>query len=448
MIEKLLTRLTLDLTRVSRHLRVTTDTSLVSRVKKFLHSRNFTSLKEMLFLLVCVIGCLVHMPFAVISYMRYPTILRTSESLELLRDYSLTFCIDWREFFDATQVNKLRVSDVFATTPSETDMIRECAYWGLHDKVINNLTHISDRILFTQSNASICNRLYRVKKFFRFNYMCYMVDQVKKLEWTRNQMNNVIEDQKLLYMLSYANTSLTGMYRVVVTPRGGNNYPLASLRWSPHLTRHSENVWYRVTYQSFHVMPLPPPYSDGGYTNMLRFYCIEDCITQALAEHRINFSQFYTQSPNGTLVPSLVDVNVTFNRLLKSKELLCRHTCLQSDRWKTDYQSYYYTHTDVGYVYEDIRKFPPRDYSTAAFYLYSTDRPVVEMEYRKKLSFFELIIFMGNILSIWFGVSVLSMNPFIKRQHLSLHQLVHLRHQLEELNKLVRDRSKSVAATR
>lgn len=49
-----------------------------------------------------------------------------------------------------------------------------------------------------------------------------------------------------------------------------------------------------------------------------------------------------------------------------------------------------------------------------AFYTLSTNSPVIQIFYEPQMSLFELVIEIGSIISIWFGLSVIKMNPFRK----------------------------------
>lgn len=263
LIRRIFNDLQVNISRANELLRINEEGTHTRALMKKLLSiplNNYRMLKRVCLYSVCLAGSISHIFFAITSYMEYPSILESSRPLESSRNYGLTICLDWLEIPHLSQADRpTTIQQVFRGTPPAHDFVSDCSYWGLSRRRFNDLTHPSDRILFTQNNSAICNKLFRVEKFLRHNYMCYKIDPVKGDNWTRSQMNNVLTDQKVLFMVSVKNSRLTDHYRVLVSTSDG--YPVVSMMWSPLVTKTNANLWFTIAYHMYVIAALPPPYS-------------------------------------------------------------------------------------------------------------------------------------------------------------------------------------------
>lgn len=381
--------------------------------RKWLHlsSKNYLLVKKIFVYSACFIGCNLHIGISIKNYMKYPTILETSRDLESNRDYSLSICLDWLNIASLSQSDSVvTISQIFKSTPPADQFISDCAYWGLSTRLFNDLTKISDRILFTQNNSIICNKLFKVDKFIRLNYMCYKIEPIKKDNWTRGQINNVFLDQKVLFMISVKNSLLTDNYRVSVSTIG--SYPILSIIWSNLITRTHLNLWFTVDYHLFIIQSLPAPYSDDGFTQMELYACTEWCLRFKYPNVYSAYGVYFNNENDTSIAPHPLKNSSSSPNLIRKFERTCAQLCQVGSFYRMSH--YNYTQTSIDSGTPDTRMTDALN-PMSAFYVMSTNTPIDRTVFKVKLSLFELVITIGNIIGIWFGLSVVQMNPFAKR---------------------------------
>ena len=378
-------------------------------------SKKFLLARRVFVYSTCFIGSVSHICMSITNYMQYPTILETSRDLESSRSYSFTICLDWLNMPSITNSEQLLTVDrVFRLTPPAHHFISDCAYWGLSSRLFNDLTVVSDRILFTQNNSAICNKLFKVAKFLRHNYMCYRVQPIKQNNWTRSQINNVFLDQKVLFMISVKNSLLTDTYRVAVSMLG--SYPVLSMMWSPLVTRTWSNLWFTVDYHRFTIDSLAPPYSDGGFTQIMLYLCIEVCVKDKYSKLNITYGGYYLNESDTRVAPYASSTSIIDHEVMQKFEKRCRQMCKVENCLAAEFPVYDYTATKIDSGTLDPRMTDHKN-PMSAFYVMSTNTPIDRTVFKVKVSLFELVITVGNIIGIWFGLSVVQMNPFANRIH-------------------------------
>ena len=69
-------------------------------------------------------------------------------------------------------------------------------------------------------------------------------------------------------------------------------------------------------------------------------------------------------------------------------------------------------------------KHPPLKERVAVFYVKSTDHPVIATHFKPKIPWYEFVIYIGSIIGLWFGVSILELRSILsKRSSSSINDL-------------------------
>lgn len=394
---------------------------LVNELKKLINQRKSKSnllfvtmstrnMRKSSIYFICILGCILHVRNTMIIYFGYHSILSMEPSLESRNDYDLVICLQYEQLF--TNSHQMTIEEILQKTPKNTSLLNGCGYWGLHDKLINDLSHASDRVFFTEDHKDWCDSLYEVNKFVLPGFICYKVKGKKVKNWNRMQVLNSLS-QFAPFSAVIVNTSfLTNTYTVTISP--GNNNPLTSIFWTPWMMKRNINTWYSCSYIRFHSKLLPSPFSNEGYTTILFPICMANCINNLLIENEKVIGGSFDQ-PNdfkfiGPYDRKINEFNIEMNQYTNKCDTICSKR--NSLNFKGDNLDSSFTYTNI-FSGSEI---PSDGENRTTFYLTSTNSPIIHVIYVPQMSLFELIIEIGSIISIWFGLSVIKMNPFRKRK--------------------------------
>ena len=395
--------------------------------------------------LLCSIGCIIHIAYS-LDYFRYLTILDTIRKFDTETSYTLTLCIDSYFYFTSqkgiksptqAQFHMLRstlvnmsIEEMFEKTPDENNIISLCRAWGGLQKhrEVNNLSMPVDRLML-QINGTKCQEYFRVKKSFIQNKICYSFTPRVKLDWNRDQLDNAVRGINMngcLYMVSI-NSSLVGKkFSVLVTT--ATSQLLYSSMWSSYFVADYDfSRWHIVSYSKYIQRVLPPPYSDGGFTHMMHMKCIDSCINRPLEALNKSLTSIFNVPSSNRLITFADRVrNKTFNAWLNQRLELCESKCKQVQLKNFEPETEF-TVTDMSSgrpSRSSIIRW--RDTSLASFYLRRSDSSVVVIIFKAQISFFEFLITLGSVISIWFGLSILGVpHSLIQQGQRSVTEIVH-----------------------
>ena len=401
--------------------------------------------------LICALGCIIHIAFSA-DYFRYPTILGTIRKFDTETSYTFTLCIDSYNFFATRagidQSSQLKTRDfqmlrskmlnmssaeMFKNTPDERNIIVLCRVWGgvKEGRKVNDLSVASDRLMLMEPNGTKCHEYFRVQKSFIQSKICYSFSPKVKLDWNRHQLDNVLRAgmSGCFYMVAL-NSSLVGRKFSVMatTPK----VPLKYLSmWSSDVLEHSKfSRWHIVSFNKYIQRVLPAPYSDGGFTHMMHIKCIDLCIDKLLEPFNKSLTSIFTTPSEHRLITFAERVeNDTFNTWLNERLHKCEHECtfVQLGNFEPEME---FTVTDITKGRRSASSaFRGSGPLLTSFYIRRSDSPVVVIVFKAQISFFEFLIIMGSIISIWFGLSVKGMPQSLLRP--SAHSLDEMFHELQ-----------------
>ena len=407
-------------------------------------------LKKALPALLCFVGCVVHIASS-LDYFRYPTILDTIRESDTETLYKFTLCIDPYYFFTAkaalsegpqlkyrefqmfrSKLLNMSNEEMFKKTHDVKNIIALCRVWGGVDegRRVNDLSVASDRLLLMETNNTKCHKYFRMDKFFIQKKICYSFTPTVKLEWNRDHLQNVVHDAGLsgcFYMIAL-NSSLVGSKFNVLATTSDSPMEYSSM-WSPHVLEKSNfSRWHIVSYTKYIQQALPPPYSDGGFTHMMHMKCIDLCVNEPLEPFNKSLTSIFTVPSKRRLITFADRVNnATFNTWLNERIEHCERKC--------KYVKPRNFESKMKFTVTDIKKGRPSKSSTfvdrrgpihTSFYIRRSDNPVVVIMFKAKISFFEFLITLGSIISIWFGLSVKGIpKSLFQRSPRSVEELIH-----------------------
>ena len=231
------------------------------RVSYLMNVKELNSRKVVNFLLSCSVMslCFCHLMHSMLTYMSYSSFVDVYEVLETRTDLNLFICLDSAELISRKFPTRIKdpvmarsvimnrtITSLFADTPKEDELIRECGYWGLHSRMsnISQLRHVSDRIFFSTKNKTVCDQCYEVRKFVIQSYMCYSIWPRHYTGWNKLEMKHALDQERTLFKVSVASSLLTKRFTLLVDEE--NWVPLTSSCFAHNIIRDLRNDLFKV----------------------------------------------------------------------------------------------------------------------------------------------------------------------------------------------------------
>jgi hypothetical protein len=206
--------------------------------------------------------------------------------------------------------------------------------------------------------------------------------------------------------------------------------PFRSAAFTPLVERFFNNKtklarynWFTTTYYIVTNELLPAPYATKCMDySTLGYLDSEDCTKKCLirqsmiAFQRYPYSIYEGQPLNNKIITvSQLQTNSSMNKMLYRFESKCMKECKKFG-------------CNLNYTITQVTKDPNNDYIT--FNVHIPQFPNYFIKFRAKLSFIEYFIYVLSCFGTWFGLSILSLNPFRYKEWLDKI----LQHQAPNLN--------------
>ena len=307
---------------------------------------------------------------------------------------------------------------MFRITPDENNLIALCRVWGGVDegRRVNDLSVASDRLMLVETNGTLCHKYFQARKFFIQSKICYSFTPKVTLEWNLDQFSNILHVglKGYFYMIAF-NSSFVGKKFSVLATSPDALYGHSSMWSSDVLEEFNFSSWHIVSYMKYIQQVLPPPYSDGGFTHMMHMKCIYLCINNLLEPFNKSLTSIFT-IPSDRKFITYADrvVNGTFNSWVNGRLEYCEHQCkfVRLGNFESEME---FTVTEITRGRASKSSTFKRTARLTSFYLRRSDSPVVVIIFKAQISFFEFLITLGSIISIWFGLSVRSIPRSLMR---------------------------------
>lgn len=353
-------------------------------------------------------------------FLTYSSIIDVYQSFETKNNIDLYLCLDTAELLsrkyntDLTIESRSKllsrsISSLINETPKGDEIIRHCSYWGLNDrqKLISQMTNISDRILFTHKNTTVCNEHFTVKKLITPYYMCYGIIPKTYSNWDQIQVKSTLNSQKTLFKISVNNSILTKRYSLLV---GRDNItPHTSVTWIPNIIKDPRYINYDISYITYKQSYLPSPYTNDGFIPFVFDKCLNKCMFEKLVKFNLTLSRQFTKPSHLRYLTHLDKKNIIPGNEINKQLRRCEEGCLVYNEFSSSNSSYYlFMQVPLFLATEKATK-GQTNYVTT-FNLKTTNHPVLLIILRIKIPFIEQLINLGSIVSIWFGFSMIRLS--------------------------------------
>lgn len=377
----------------------------------------------------CFVMCICHVVLSSLPYFAYPTVIECSQEPEGKTNFTFTICINTFERLmenkfsnskqiqlDSSYLANVTVRQLFDLLPPTDQVFHRCAFWKLSKDKDRpaDLRTITDRIFFHHTNLSLCSSLFYAHKILISNKLCYRMYPRNPTNWNRNQMLNTITDQKYLFMIGISTSLLTNSYSLIIS--SDFDYPYMSFVHSPRILKSNySNNWNLVTYSRYQQVILLPPYQDAGFTHMYYTRCVVRCFEVYFSRYNLTFfGQFDEPTDSIKFITTIDRKSSMFNSIIGKVRKECQSYCSNQV-----YDSYFdkiklahsYTVTRFIQAQQIQHIFHPY-LNITEFYIRSSSNPVFITNFKIAISFCDLIINIGSVISVWFGLSAIAVNPF------------------------------------
>lgn len=379
---------------------------------------------SLVILLIATISCCFHLVISMKIYLNYPSILDIYQRFESEKDIDLYICLDASELISSkkkisidsiitkSKVLNRTISSIFDETPKEDEIIEKCTHWGLSERrgKISNMSKISDRIMFTYQNKSICHQLYKVKKFFFNNYMCYGILDKYYSHWDKFQMKKTLHYQDTYFKIYINSSTLTNRFSLLVSTEMGP--PKSSSNWASNLFKDPNITSYEVSFLQYHQNIFNKEYSNPNFPPFVFDKCLRKCFSYNLKQFNSTISDRFEKGVNSRLITYL-DRQGNFvgkytNEMLKKCESKChKHNKYIGNGHRTN---------NFVPIVKNLREKDEKAKTFTSFRLKTTDNPATIIKLRRQITFFEQLINIGSIISIWFGFSMIQLSRFNGRK--------------------------------
>ena len=399
----------------------------VTRLRASVDFARKSCLNKSILKLICAIGMFLHLVIPFIEYFSYPAILLTTVSLEQPLGYKFSLCSDTQNLYEkgiifaTEEVNKHK-ADIF--NKSIEDILDEarrsikpdflCGYWGLERdrNEPNNMTKMTDRIFFETDNSSLCGEMLPSRVSLSHGRTCFQFELLRKNDWTQTQVYNTLNGLKSILTVSI-NSSIISSRFTVLAERHNWFEPYHSSIWTPNVLKEPKDTRYLVSYVLYVVKPLPYPYSDRGFPPGHYTHCFYKCTNSKLQKFNFTRTHVGEKASKYKIVSSSLRRNLVASSLIAEIDRVCDRKC-ETNNSANDLMGYT-LYFSISLISEPQPYSGPRKGFTR-FDLRRTDEPVIEMKFLVAIFIYDLIINVGSIISIWFGLSVINIPYLVTRR--------------------------------
>ena len=366
--------------------------------------------------------CFCHLMHSMLTYMSYSSFVDVYEVLETRTDLNLHICLDSAELISRKFITRIKdpvvarsvimnrtVTSLFADTPKENELIRECGHWGLHSRMENlsQLDHVSDRIFFSTKNKTVCDQVYEVHKFIVQSYMCYSIWPRHYTGWNKLEMKHALDQERTLSQVSVASSLLTKRFTLMVNKEIWS--PFTSSCFAHNIIRDPRNDLFKVSYIRYITNLLPSPRTTDGFVHILFDRCFKHCVNQKFKVFNLTLSTRFTGPSNLRFMSYLHRKQNAFKIPFNQIQDECEVGCLEHNHHQHQEKSMDFTFFVSIVESRSREKSDKKQSNLTTISLQSTQHPVIKITFKLKVSFFQQIINLGSILGLWFGFSAVTL---------------------------------------
>lgn len=371
-------------------------------------------LLNVLFNIFCIVGCVYQIQNIVISYFLYETVTQNEFSNpSIVTSPSLHYCFLCLD----DGIEKSAVEKKYRiTTPKDSGDMRN---------LFEDLITISDMLQFSSDTAideckfrdetgnifidvyesKQCKEYFNTKKYILQQYICYQIKLENRISVTFRSIESSLRTDRVIFEIRISsNFSSFRKVRLTVTDI---DYPILGRVYSPS--------YYKVanSYMSIHVQCINFTTHNLGYpyskyiceSDFKHADCMKYCMTnETLSKfNRLPFTFFYDTPIDYSMVSFTQMRNRTISIQLNQLYEKCSKKCTM-----------YPCHPDYcitsGYADSALQFGISKPGSTIR--IETTGHPNANINSMPKVSLLDFIIYTLSSLGIWFGLVIVSCNPF------------------------------------
>ena len=378
---------------------------------------------SIVFKLLCLVGFVYQILHISLEYFAFKT--TTKISLQLENNFinpSVIFCTRYTDIIDKKNyksygihakdnrnlpeirsiMSELTIKDVFDLTPNPNSIMTGCQFREFgHD--------------LTTYNSSACYKKFYVTKYQEGAFICYQFRTKipdSKFDCHKTALSYLSTNELYLIRLSPIFLKSDAIKVISFVPGNSSNsilnIPFASRRFYHFTNRYvagdtndSTISYILVAGDMYLIKRLENPY-DTRCTNIEKdanHVCRRKCNIDAYRSYNLYPYNEFATKPIPLKNLDIHHLNVSLIRDVENKINSCSKRC---------WQEYCYDWFTVTVM----RHYPQK--GEMSFVSRCSDRPKVAIEFLAKLSLMEFILYCSSSLGLWFGISLVSVNPFEK----------------------------------
>ena len=393
-----------------------------------LSSDQRNQISRMVIVFIAILGCSIQLRTTLLSYFHYESVSRTIyKSPEIQEAMSLSVCISYVDILNYSSTKELSkvekidrdpnfrnvhdlltVSDIFRYTPRNDSILRFCGY-----------RFRSTREFTKSDNKTLCHELFKVKKYFSQEFMCYTIIP-KQLEIPLMTYVTAIEYSRGMYGIGIENRLAAKITWIKLIVHGVESLPSWSKRYATTRQNLKANkTLYHMGFTRQFISYLGFPYDRFICSDHSEDECMLDCVNGKTIEkyNRVSYDLDTTKAYDYKHM-SITQVRdpetaKSLDGIISECTKMCNEIICDTDFTITSYE------TD--------------DNSAMEIVLYTPNAPDTLVKNYPSVDMLDLVVYVMGAIGAWFGfafIQIDSMGIYSALQKLALR----LRGKKEEEN--------------
>ena len=384
----------------------------------------FQRLSTLLYGLICAAGCFYQIKSVTDTYFNYA--ITTQVKVELPSKLflpALNVCFRINDVFDFTQFesNTTRLSRGSDSRLNTTERILASVtiahlfrFTPPNSLVASCIYRRPESYDFHQVDGPACMDFFNVTNFYLMEYLCYRIRMVKydSQEYRYRSAAFALARTGLFYSVSFNISTFQKVQYMKIILNELDSRPFRSsaftspiARFYNPMTRAARYNHFALTYYIVNNKLLEAPYVTDciDYTKF-GLLDAEECIKQCLVNKSMSSFDRYPYSvleqkklPNKIFTLPILKGNNSVSSMLYRYERKCQSQCKKVG-------------CKLSYTITQATKDPNNDY--LSFDVNIPQLPNYIIKFRPKMDFIEYFIYVLSCFGTWFGLSILSLNPF------------------------------------
>jgi hypothetical protein len=301
------------------------------------------------------------------------------------------------------EYQKFTIEEIFRLTPDPAKIIKGCKY-RYHDYDVTGV------------NSSDCYSLFNAVKYLAGAYICYVFNtRERNSNFDCSKIPKSPRGGNVMYLITLVEefVLVNKAKFISFVPSKEVAFPLGSRRFASTIYSFGKDSPYKskvnyvyISGDLYVIHKLPKPY-DTRCTNIAgedEYSCSEKCSNDVYAQHRLvspldvilkpnNFRPFLiAQKDNESLIQEIK------RNLEKCSKDCHRPLCFD---W---------------YSVTQISSAPFLVLNSISIASTCSNRPTTQIVFTPKITIIDYVVYLSGCYGIWFGVSVISLNPFSKKK--------------------------------